>query len=146
GMKRSLIFLPLLLSSCSNAGRKPAGGINPSIPLPPGYHMVWHDEFTGNTLDDTKWKPLIRVRADAHDNFASIRVSNGARITTYSEQGQNYTGFLSTQGLFQTTYGYFEASINFHDAPGEWCAFWIQSPTIGKPVGDPVHAGMEIDI
>src|SRR6185437_14207310 len=46
----------------------------------------------------------------------------------------------------QRTYGFFEAKINFDDSPGEWCAFWLQSPTIGKPVENPESAGVEIDI
>ena len=43
-------------------------------------------------------------------------------------------------------YGYFEANIKFHDPPGEWSAFWIYSPSFGRPVGDVANAGAEIDI
>ena len=42
--------------------------------------------------------------------------------------------------------GYFEARIKFQDAPGEWCAFWLNSPTNGNPLGDPATAGVEIDV
>lgn len=36
--------------------------------------------------------------------------------------------------------------MKFNDSPGEWSAFWLQSPTIGTPRGDPTTAGVEMDI
>ena len=53
---------------------------------------------------------------------------------------------IGTQGIFEQTYGYFEARMKFHSSPGEWSAFWLQSPTYGDPVGNPGQAGTETDI
>jgi beta-glucanase (GH16 family) len=47
---------------------------------------------------------------------------------------------------FEQTYGYFEARMKFDSLPGQWSAFWLQSPTIGGPPGDPAAAGVEMDI
>ena len=47
---------------------------------------------------------------------------------------------------FEQAYGYFEARMKFNSAPGQWSAFWLQSPTIGMPIGDPATAGVEMDI
>jgi hypothetical protein len=36
--------------------------------------------------------------------------------------------------------------MKFNSAPGQWSAFWLQSPTIGNPLGDPATAGVEMDV
>jgi len=47
---------------------------------------------------------------------------------------------------FEQAYGYFEARIKFHGAPGQWSSFCLQSPTIANPIGDPATAGVEMDV
>ena len=56
------------------------------------------------------------------------------------------TGWCDSYGKWTQRYGYFEARIRFQDAPGSWCAFWLNSPTNGVPLGDPGKAGVEIDV
>jgi beta-glucanase (GH16 family) len=36
--------------------------------------------------------------------------------------------------------------MKFQTAPGEWNSFWMNSTTVGMPVGQPQTAGTEIDI
>jgi beta-glucanase (GH16 family) len=117
-------------------------------PVPPaGYHLVWADEFDGTTLDTTRWIADQGARRDAYNTPNAITVQDGLlTITTSTERGRHETGFLHTGDLFQAQGGYFEARILFSDSPGEWCSFWLQSPTIGVPLGDPAHAGVEIDV
>jgi hypothetical protein len=55
-------------------------------------------------------------------------------------------GFTDTARRFAATYGWYEARIRFTSAPGEWGAFWLQSPTMGDPVGNVAAAGAEIDV
>jgi beta-glucanase (GH16 family) len=63
---------------------------------------------------------------------------------------RHYSGMISTQkvGLagFEQQYGYFEARVKFNSSPGQWSAFWLQSPTLGNPVGDPATAGVAMDV
>jgi hypothetical protein len=114
---------------------------------PPGYVLAWAEDFDGVALDRTQWTPLDERRRDATATPEAVRVENGiARFTTYTEGGVHHTGFIGTVGKFEATYGYFEAKIRFHSAPGAWCAFWLDSPTIGRPLGDPGTAGVEIDV
>jgi beta-glucanase (GH16 family) len=115
---------------------------------PTGYKLVWADEFDGASLDTNKWDHwLPGKRRDALDVTNAIAVSNGClTITTYTEGGKHYTGMVSTRGRFEPVRGYWEARIRYDDLPGMWSAFWLQSPTMGRPIGDPARAGVEIDI
>lgn len=118
----------------------------PAAPI--GYTLSWSDEFDGTSLDTTKWGyRSLGVRRDAVNVQNAVSVGGGSlTITTYTDNGKHYTGMIATQGKFEATYGYWEARIAFHERPGMWSAFWIQSPTMGNPIGDPGTAGMEIDV
>ncbi len=135
-MRRSAILLAVLLTAtAAHAGP------------PKDYRLVWEDNFEGNQLDRTKWAPETYVRRGNPLSAEAVTVQDGVlTITTYTEGGKHYTGFITTKGKFETTYGYFEARIRFRSSPGQWGAFWLHSPTIGKPVGDPARAGTEIDV
>lgn len=119
----------------------------PSAAIPQDYQLVWRDEFDGDAVSATRWRVNDEPRGNAVDTPEAISLSDGVMtITTYTEGGVTKTGFLSGDGRFEAKYGYFEARIRFRGAPGEWCAFWLNSPTIGVPLGDPGTAGAEIDI
>ena len=115
---------------------------------PPGYQLAWSDEFDGQSLDTNKWNHwLLGKRRDALNVTNAVTVSDGClTVTSYSEGGKYYTGMVSTQGKFEPVHGYWEARIRFEDSPGMWSAFWLQSPRMGRPIGDTAKAGAEIDI
>lgn len=114
---------------------------------PPEYRLLWQDTFDGDKLNELKWTAVVGPRKGGQSVADAIKVKDGVMtITTYTKDGKHYTGFLTTKGKFDTTYGYFEAAIRFHTTPGQWGAFWLQSPTMGKPLGDIAKAGTEIDI
>jgi beta-glucanase (GH16 family) len=121
---------------------------SPSPTLPPaGYILAWSDEFDATALDTTKWTAETGPRREYVMTPEAVQVENGLlTITTYTDSGTHYSAFLTTQDHFLTTFGYFEARIRFEDAPGEWCAFWLNSPTNGNPLGNPAQAGVEIDV
>jgi beta-glucanase (GH16 family) len=118
------------------------------VPLDP----AWSEEFDGSTLDLTRWSH--RATGPRHDGILTpdaVSVGDGVlTIKTYTESGQHFSGMISTQRQgsvgFEQTYGYFEARVKFNSSPGQWSAFWLQSPTLGNPVGDPAAAGVEMDI
>jgi beta-glucanase (GH16 family) len=124
----------------------------PVTVLPTLAPMSWSDEFDGIALDLTRWSYRASgPRFDAVVTPAAVSVGDGAlTIKTYTELGTHYVGMIGSYrhpaGGFEQTYGYFEARMKFDNAPGQWSAFWLQSPTLGNPLGDPATAGVEMDI
>lgn len=127
-----------------------------SYAVPPGYLLQWSDEFSGSTLNMSNWSYARNGwRNAAYDTSAAVGVSNGCLvITTYTEGGTNFTGFIDTAKKVTNSYGYYEASIQFSNAPGNWSAFWLQSPymmnvqpdgTLGNTNNNPTN-GVEMDI
>ena len=88
-------------------------------------------------------------RQSAYNTPAAVSVTNDCLvITTYTEGGTNFTGFIDTQNKVAFGSGYYEARIQFSNAPGNWSAFWLQSPyNNGDPsnLDNPTN-GVEIDI
>lgn len=112
---------------------------------PLGYSLVWADEFNGTALDTNKWDyRYLTLYSDISKN--GVSVTNGLlSMTTYTENGTNYWGMISTEKSFNPRYGYAEASIQFFGASGVNDAFWMQSPKVGN-VGNPHTNGVEMDI
>ena len=114
-----------------------------------GYELVWSDEFEGKVLDFAKWdyrglgprrdainvKDTVSLDGDGHLVLATKRVSD-----------KYQTAMISTQGKYETAFGYFECRVKLQKQIGHWSAFWLQSPTLGNPVGNPNKAGTEIDV
>jgi beta-glucanase (GH16 family) len=132
---RNLIFIATLLFALTSRA------------VPSDYVLVWHDEFQGNKIDTRLWNVDTNMRDQAQQSEDSVLVKDGLlSIRTFTEKGRHFTGFLSSSGKFEALYGFYEARIKFTPAPGEWCAFWLQSNSIGNPMGDPARAGVEIDV
>ncbi|HUT32450.1 MAG TPA: glycoside hydrolase family 16 protein [Planctomycetota bacterium] len=112
-------------------------------------NLVWSDEFDGTTLDETKWiyRGLGPRKGGVNVKEAVTLDGQGHLVVTTTQVGDKYhTGMVATQGKHEWTYGYFECRVKFQRQPGHWSAFWLQSPTLGKVVGDLKQSGTEIDI
>ncbi len=140
-----------LTSTASLAAAVLAAGLPAIAPAARPDPPTWSDEFAGTELDLTRWGH--RASGERFDGILSpdaVAVADGVlRITTYTEDDEHYSGMISTLGGttgFEQTYGYFEARMKFNSRPGQWSAFWLQSPTIGDPLGDPAQAGVEMDV
>lgn len=120
---------------------------------PEGYALKWSDEFHGGKLDPAKWKLwLPGKRRDAFNTADAVSVADGKlTITTYTEGGRHCTAMVATEGLFERAFGYWEARIQWQDAPATWSDFWIISdrmmlPSFDAHLGDVAKSGNEVDI
>ncbi|WP_038164228.1 glycoside hydrolase family 16 protein [Verrucomicrobium sp. BvORR106] len=145
----SLFLLPFLLSATAV--------IADEVEVPPairdqGYKLVFRDEFSGEKgapPDPTKWSQMIPGKWRDLWNVADACQQDGEgnlRIAVRKNGDRFETGYIGTPGKFEATHGYFEARIRLQTQIGFWSAFWLNSPTFGKPVDDPVRAGVEIDV
>ena len=121
-----------------------------------GYELVWNDEFSVDTLDESKWmtrhkdnmhgKSRIRqhcteLDGKGHAVLKTQLVSNDSDVGYEIE-----SGMIATQGLHAWKYGLFEARIKFETHAGHHGAFWLQSMDYGKVTDDFTASGTEIDI
>ncbi len=117
------------------------------FPEKEGYELFWEDEFNGNMLDSSKW--LVRgvgPRGVGYVSSDAVEVKNGVlKLHAFMENDSLKVGAVGTQGLFETSFGYFECKARLPETTGNWAAFWIQSPKISQGE-DPARYGTEIDI
>ncbi len=119
-------------------------------PAPDGrtWKLVWHDEFDGDKLDESKWDvPPDRPRRDAWWMRKAIRLDGQGHlmIETLKEDGRYIDGCVRTLGKFEHVRGYYVARIKLQSQPGHWSAFWLMGRGVGS-VGDEGRDGTEIDI
>jgi beta-glucanase (GH16 family) len=132
--------------ACARGGRTAPVTAEPAPPVP-GYVLVWRDEFSGAALDTARWTAYAGARRGAQNDPGAAGVARGVlTLATWTANGAHHTGFVDTAGKFAATYGYFEARVRFASSPGEWGAFWLQSPTMGSPPDDVAVAGAEVDV
>jgi len=116
--------------------------------------LTFSDEFTETNLDISKWmyRELGTKRNDAWYVKDAVSIEDGnLKISVYSKKEsdgtiKHYAGMIATQGLFLQKQGYFESRIKFKTESGEWGAFWLQSPNMGKEGLSDEDAGTEIDV
>lgn len=110
--------------------------------------LIWSDEFDGGVLDSGKWiLEFPGKHLDAINVMEAISIKDGElTITTYSEGGINYSGMISTRGIFENAYGYYEIRAKFGDSGGTWSDIWLYSYDVSKEDGDYKINGTEVDI
>lgn len=114
-----LFLLGLCLSTVA------ACGIEPSYP-PPGYRLVFVDDFSGSRLDETRWMYRTDVKADSSQRPENVFLRDGRLVIALRREqhrGKIYTGGgVISRPAFR--YGYFEARVKMHGGAGWHQAVW----------------------
>ena len=152
------------------AGREPS-----LLPKSRKFSLVWHDEFDGDRLDDSKWSYRTNFWgrrahwfAAPEDNAVEVKsglcrlklmkLPNGQFVSPQLQTGEliwDIPQLKDTSGFwplpkrakpkFMHRYGYYECRCRLQQMPGWWSAFWMQTPMQGCSL-DPRRAGIEHDI
>jgi beta-glucanase (GH16 family) len=128
-----VLVLGMFLAACGTSARSASGT---PIPEPPGWSLVWHDEFDGTAIDSANWTYDIGSGGwgNGEAQFYTSRPEN-ARIEdgmlvieAHQEKYEDsyYTSArLKTQGLQSFHYGRIEARLKVPSGDGVWPAFWM---------------------
>lgn len=109
--------------------------------------LIWEDDFHEKELRRDLWQTYEGSRDAAILDSTAVKVQGSVlSLRSYSRDGRNLTGFIGSRENFHVLYGYIEARIRFFGVTGQHCAFWLQSPDIGRWIGDPGRSGTEVDI
>jgi len=120
-------------SAGSDGGTDAGSGIDSGALNPPGWTLVWSDEFDGPSLDTNAWtlgtgNPWSSSEV-AYYSADNLIFENGALVIEAREQrinGRNYSSAkIDTHGKKTFTYGRFVARIKMPAVVGLWPAFWL---------------------
>ena len=121
------------------------------LPAPPAggrWRLAWNDEFNGLQLDPAKW--IYHEEGRRRDGWWSRKaVSLNGRgqlvLSVLKDQGRYLSACISTQGRYETAFGYFEIRVKFQTQPGHWTAFWMMNAAMSHD-GPNGREGTELDI
>ena len=136
-------------------------GEAPSL-LPAGreFRLVWHDEFSGDRLDESKrsyrtnfwgrraaWFAAPEDGAvEVRDGFARLKiVKRPDELDPKTGNGIVWPFRPREKPRFMHRFGYYECRAKLQSRAGWWTAFWMQSPMNGATL-DPRRSGVECDI
>lgn len=131
------------------------GAVSAEVPsqLPPPvpgkeWRLVWHDEFDGAALDESKWERIDSPRREAFWSKDDAYLDgNGCLTLRTRKDGERYTsGAVRTKGKFEHRYGFWECRCQFHKQQGHWPAFWLMPAQGLKDAEAGGTVGAEIDI
>lgn len=116
------------------------------------YVRTFYDEFSGKTLDTTKWSLCPESsRQGGYCKWSNSMTSldgNGHLVLTanYDENDNLLCGAIRSRSIFEQKYGYFEIRAKLQNIEGIWSAFWLMPINIDLYGQDGGADGTEIDI
>ena len=125
-----VVCLLAIAIGCGIARSQTGKEFLPPAPAGTQWKLIWHDEFDGKVLDETKWKRLgdwkrrdgYWVKEDAYLN------DKGSLVLRTRKDGKRYTcGAVNTEGKFEHAFGYYVARCKLPRQQGHWPAFWLMT-------------------
>jgi len=98
-----------------------------------GWTLVWQDEFSGSTLDGSKWRAenaaLVKNNEQQYYSPANVTLAGGL-LTILAERrfqgGRPYTsGLIESRNRFSQSFGRFEVRAKMPSTQGMWPAIWM---------------------
>lgn len=114
---------------------------------PPGYKLVWSDEFNGDSLDTSKWDYRTDSKMWSTQLPQNVSVRDGKLILAVKKEdagGKHYTGggIISKQAF---KYGYYESRFKVPPGAGWHTSFWMMLHN-GQGGTGPTASAQELDV
>jgi beta-glucanase (GH16 family) len=114
---------------------------------PPGYKLVWSDEFDGSSLDTNKWVFRTDSKHWSTQLPENVSVRDGKLILAVKKEdarGMHYTGagVISKQAF---KYGYYESRFKVPPGAGWHTSFWMMKH-FGAGGTGPTASAQELDV
>jgi len=114
---------------------------------PPGYQLVWADEFDGGQLDTNKWDFRTDSKMWSTQKRENVSVRDGHLILAVKKEeagGKHYTGAgIISKPAFK--YGYYESRFKVPPGAGWHTSFWMMKHNGSGGTGPTVSA-QELDV
>ncbi len=134
-----LVFYSGILGNCQKETSRPNDEPGVIIP-PPGWQLVWNDEFDGSSIDSRKWEHEVNAQGGGNNELQyytarpeNSYIENGNLVIralkeTYTgpEGTREYTSArLRTKNKGDWKYGRFEIRAKLPFGQGLWPAIWM---------------------
>ena len=121
---------------------------NQAVTLPPpGYTLVWSDEFNDGTLDTNKWCFRTDSKHWSTQLPANVSVHDGEIFLSVKKEdagGKHYTG-AGVISKLTFKYGYYESRFKVPPGAGWHTSFWMMKHD-GKGGTGPTASAQELDV
>jgi len=137
----SLFIVSILLLGPSGCDSQPEStNTEPVIEAPPGWKLVWNDEFAGSSIDVTKWEHEVNANGGGNSELQyytarskNSRVEDGLLVLEAHEESyqgdegkRDYTSArMRTRGKGDWVYGRMEIRARLPYGQGIWPAIWM---------------------
>ena len=146
-MKSSMKILPVVtLFLLSGIAGRAQTNLAVTLP-PPGYQLVWSDEFNDGKLDTNKWGFRTDSKHWSTQLPANVSVHDGKIFLAVKKEDagdKHYTGagVISKQTF---KYGYYESRFKVPPGAGWHTSFWMMKHD-GKGGTGPTASAQELDV
>ena len=133
------------------------------------FELTWSDDFDGDALDRSTWgyEWWVTMRKGGYWHEDMVSVEDGDLViraeyletpleNKYYEKWHDrihfdeyksgyYTGLVTTRGLFEQCYGYYEVRCILPAGTGLWSSFWMMNEGVYN-IDDSGEDGTEVDV
>lgn len=126
----ALVALGFLLLAMTT---RSSGQHGPTPEAPEGWRLVWHDEFDGDTVDDTRWRveDAALVKNNELQYYApdEVYLEDGCLVLRSRQRAMGNreftSGLIESRGRFAQAFGRIEIRAKLPRTQGMWPAHWM---------------------
>lgn len=125
--------LPLgsTLTDARAPGARKSSEPTDQIDRPEGYHLVWEDDFSGKSLNESEWFYRMDMKMSSIQRAENVSIQDGKLVLAMKQEdflGMKYTG-AGIVSKRQWQHGYYEVRAKLMNAAGWHHSFWVQEGT-----------------